>query len=144
MKMLRVPGTFDSLSAIRDYVRRAAALAGLDDGRSYRLQLAVDELATNIVEHAYGPSAGSGDIFVHAEIDGAHLRVTIEDTAPAFDPTQHARPADLASPLEGRSLGGLGIYLAMLNVDEFRYEYVDRRNRSILLVALPTSSGTAP
>ncbi|HXV96967.1 MAG TPA: ATP-binding protein, partial [Anaerolineae bacterium] len=53
MEALTVPGTLDSLSVIGKYVLTAAATAGLDKKVSYRLRLAVDEIATNIITHGY-------------------------------------------------------------------------------------------
>jgi anti-sigma regulatory factor (Ser/Thr protein kinase) len=49
MKSSTVPATLDSLGPIADYVMAAAAAAGLDRRASYRLRLAVDEIATNIM-----------------------------------------------------------------------------------------------
>ena len=39
------PGTLDALAPIREFVGRAAAAAGLDKSASYKLCLAVDEIA---------------------------------------------------------------------------------------------------
>jgi serine/threonine-protein kinase RsbW len=136
MNPLTVPGTLDSLSLIRDYVRAAAAQAGLDRKRSYRLELAVDEIATNIVNHGYQEAGRVGDVVTRAEFDANALTIALEDTAVPFDPRHLRRPDQIDLPLAERPIGGLGVYLAMENVDEFRYEYVDGHNRNIFLVTL--------
>ena len=131
---LTVPGTLDSLSLIRDTVRAAAAQAGLDRKRSYRLELAVDEIATNIVNHGYQEAGRTGDVVTRATIDEKALTITLEDTAVPFDPRRLRRPEQIDLPLAERPIGGLGVFLAIENVDEFRYEYVDGHNRNTFVV----------
>jgi anti-sigma regulatory factor (Ser/Thr protein kinase) len=134
MPPLTVPGTLDSLGPIREYVRAAAAEARLDRKRAYRLELAVDEIATNIANHGYNEAGRTGEIVVHAVIDAAALTITLADTAVPFDPRRLQRPDQIDLPLAERPMGGLGIFLVMENVDEFRYEYVDGRNRNIFVM----------
>jgi serine/threonine-protein kinase RsbW len=134
MKPLTVPGTLDSLGPIREHVRAAAASAGLDRKRAYRLELAVDEIATNIVNHGYSETGRTGKIVVHAAIDADALTITLEDTAVPFDPGRLKRPPQIDLPLADRPVGGLGVFLAIENVDEFRYEYVKGHNRNIFVV----------
>jgi serine/threonine-protein kinase RsbW len=134
MDTLVVPGALDSLALIREYVRGAAIEAGLDKRRAYRLQLAVDEIATNIINHGYLEAGRSGEIRVLADNDRDSLTITIEDAAPPFDPRRMQRPEQIDLPLAERPVGGLGVFLAMENVDEFRHEYVDNMNRNILVM----------
>jgi len=138
MKRSTVSATLDSLEAVAEFVMAAAAAAGLDKRASYRLRLAVDEIATNIIVHGYVEAGLQGALELCADIDERTLTLSIEDTGVAFDPRQAAVPeTDL--PLEQRPIGGLGVYLAMRNVDEFLYERVGDRNRTIF--KLHRSSG---
>jgi len=138
MKRSTVSATLDSLEAVAEFVMAAAAAAGLDKRESYRLRLAVDEIATNIIVHGYVEAGLQGALELCADIDERTLTLSIEDTGVAFDPRQAAVPeTDL--PLEQRPIGGLGVYLAMRSVDEFLYERVGDRNRTIFKLHL--SSG---
>jgi anti-sigma regulatory factor (Ser/Thr protein kinase) len=129
MKTLALPGTLDALEPLGEFVRAAAAEAGFDAMAAGRLHLAVDEMATNSVTHAYEEQGREGQIYLEAEIDDNELRVALEDTGPAYDPTTRADPADLDRPLEERGIGGLGIFLARKNVDALLYERRGDRNR---------------
>ena len=129
MKPLVLPGVLASLDQVADYARAAAAEAGLDAKTTARLHLAVDEVATNIVTHAYAEQGITGQLHLEAELDGQELRMHLEDTGAPYDPTQRADPADLDRPLEERGVGGLGIFLARRNVDALRYERRGDRNR---------------
>lgn len=134
MQSLTVPGNLESLQAIRDFVMAAADEAGIDERNAYRLSLAVDEIATNIIIYGYAAGALGGDVTVQANQADDSLHIVLEDTSPPFDPLSRGEPGGLDAPLEDRAIGGLGVYLARRNVDEFRYEYVDGRNRNIFVV----------
>ncbi len=134
-----VPATLDSLGAIAEYVMAAAASAGLDKRASYRLRLAVDEIATNIIIHGHVNAGLQGALELHADIDDGTLTIALEDSGVAYDPRQAPLP-DINLPLEQRPIGGLGVYLASRSVDEFLYERVGDRNRTIFRMRLPSTS----
>jgi anti-sigma regulatory factor (Ser/Thr protein kinase) len=137
MPTITVSGELSSLAPIADFVVDQARAVGLDKHAAYQLRLAVDEIATNIILHGYEENDLVGDVVVTAERDSDRLTVTLEDAAPPYDPCRRdvARVrADFDKPLEDRAIGGLGVYFAMQAVDEFRYEYRERRNRNIFVV----------
>jgi serine/threonine-protein kinase RsbW len=144
MEPLSVPGTLESLPVIREYVLAAAGAAGLDRRTSYRLSLAVDEIATNIVLYGHGGRCGAGRLEVRAHTDPRSLTISLDDQGEAFDPRQVSSPSNLEAPLEERPLGGLGVFLALRSVDEFRYERVGRRNRSSFIMYRPAGGPPAP
>jgi serine/threonine-protein kinase RsbW len=141
---LILPGQPESLGAIGRYIMAAAAAAGLDHHAAYKLRLAVDELATNVVIHGYQEAALTGDVRVSAGMDDAVLTIAIEDTARPFDPTAQALPAveELDLPLDERPIGGLGVLLARESVDNLHYEYSNGRNRTIITVNRPPRTVT--
>jgi anti-sigma regulatory factor (Ser/Thr protein kinase) len=129
-----VPGTLDSLELIGKYVMEVASEAGLDRKAAYRLRLAVDELATNVITHGYEEAGLDGTIDLWAELDDAHLTIHMEDTGSPYDPTETPTPDNLDDPLEERGVGGLGVFLAMRGVDALRYERIGGRKRIIFVV----------
>jgi anti-sigma regulatory factor (Ser/Thr protein kinase) len=96
--------------------------------------LAVDELATNIVLHGYQEHGQSGDITLSAVTDDEALRIVMEDRGAAFVPATRPMPSteELSKPLEERHIGGLGIFLALNSVDEYRYLRLGEINRNTL------------
>ncbi|HEY9850440.1 MAG TPA: ATP-binding protein [Leptolyngbyaceae cyanobacterium] len=136
MEPLTLPGTLDSLGAVANYVMTAAAQAGLDKSKSYKLRLAVDEIATNIIIYGYEEARTQGNLDLQANIDDASLTISIEDTAKHFDPFSKlaAEEEKIPLPLEERPIGGLGVYLAIQGVDKFFYERVGERNRNTFVV----------
>ncbi len=132
-----MPGTLESLGSIGSYVLAAASAAGLDHRAAYRLRLAVDEIASNIIIHGYQETCTSGDVVVKAEVGDNALTIVLEDTAAPFNPRGRGRPSQIDLAIDERPIGGLGVFLAMRSVDEFRYEYVENRNRNIFIVKRP-------
>jgi serine/threonine-protein kinase RsbW len=138
MEPLNVSGTtLDSLGEIAQYVMAAAAAAGLSKKSSYKLRLAVDEIATNIINYGYIEAGLEGVINLQAKVDPKALTITLEDTAVPYDPTKREllEAEDFSNiALEDRPVGGWGVYLAFEGVDEFFYERVDNRNRNIFVI----------
>ena len=140
MNTVTVPGSLDSLETIRNLVLDSARYAGLDKRSMYRLVQAVDEIATNIIVHGYEETNTVGMVFVDVEINDNELIVIIEDTSVPFDPRQLAPPDNLDASMEDRGIGGLGIYLALREVDAFDYEYVDGKNRNVLVMNISAAT----
>ncbi len=134
METLTLPASLDNLANIRSYVREAASAAGVSDEKLYQLQLATDEIATNIITYSYGGEGG--EISVRGEIEDDTLTITLEDSGPAFDPRERELPSeeDLSKPLEERAIGGLGIFLAVQGVDRFDYRREGGKNVNALTV----------
>jgi anti-sigma regulatory factor (Ser/Thr protein kinase) len=138
MDKLSLPAVLASLSELRRYAKEAADGAGIDEARAYQLQLAVDEIATNVILYGYRDAGASAVISIAGEVTDEALTITLEDRAPAFDPRTMEMPEaeDLAKPLDERTAGGLGIFLAIKGVDRFDYRREDDRNLNIFVVRL--------
>ena len=138
MEQLVVPAVLESLSLIRDYVADVAAEVGLDETDAYKLALAMDEIATNVVMYGYEGSDGVGDILIRAESADGRLRITMQDTGQTFDPRSRDLPreAELTKSLDDRPIGGLGIFLALNGVDEFDYQREGNVNKNIFVMNL--------
>lgn len=139
MDVLEVPGVLESLQPIADFVKEAAAEAGLERREAYKLRLAVDEIATNVVLYGYERSGQTGVLRIAKALDDAQLTLCLEDTSPPYDPTAQAPPPDLSESLESRPIGGLGVFLTVQGVDDFRYEYADGHNRNYFTVRRPAA-----
>jgi anti-anti-sigma factor len=118
---LTVPAQLDSLSVIGEFVNSATRQAKMSEREAWQVQLAVDEAATNIIQHAYNGQA-TGNIRIEWSINEGELRITLMDKGQPFDPSNVPEP-DITSPFEGRQAGGLGIYLMHKMMDEVEYVF---------------------
>jgi anti-sigma regulatory factor (Ser/Thr protein kinase) len=115
---LRIPAELERLAEVRAVVREVCADCATTSDCMGDLVQAVDEVATNIIRHGY--RGGPGWIDVTAELIGDDIVITVEDEAPAFDPTTVV-PPDLSVHPGQRRPGGMGIHLIRHAVDRFEH-----------------------
>jgi anti-sigma regulatory factor (Ser/Thr protein kinase) len=142
MNALRLPATLASLEEVAHYTLELAGRAGLSAEASYRLRLAVDELATNVVMHGY--LGGEGELRITGGMDDWTVWLRLEDDAPYFDPGADRPPPDPELPLSERPIGGLGIHLALTALDAFSHDYTDEHNSSTLVIRRPGHQAGTP
>lgn len=120
-----VPGTTAGIGRAAAAFDEFCRDRGVPPEASWRFQVALDEVLSNIVRHGYKHVAGTIALtFAH---DGHAVSVEVVDSGPAFDPREAPAP-DTSSPLESRRPGGLGIVLAEELLDELAYERRDEHN----------------
>lgn len=136
LQAITLPGNLDALEPMVAYLAEISAKAGLDKKAGYKLRLAVDEIVTNIIVHGYGDAGLTGEVEVRSRIENQQLTIVVDDHATPYDPFTTQKP-DMTSDWEQRQMGGFGVYFAQVNVDEFRYEFVDNHNRNTFVVNLP-------
>ena len=120
MPNITFPARFEFLDEIREFVAKVAHEGGFTEKEIYSLQLAADEAATNIIEHAYD-GVSDADFDITCEMRGDTLVITMHDTGMPFDPSSVKQP-NLKANLADREIGGLGVYLMRKLMDEVRYE----------------------
>jgi anti-sigma regulatory factor (Ser/Thr protein kinase) len=125
-----VPGTTAGIGRAAAAFDEFCRDRGVPPEASWRFQVALDEVLSNIVRHGYKHVAGTIALtFAH---DGRTVSVEVVDSGPAFDPREAPAP-DTSSPLESRRPGGLGIVLAEELLDELAYERRDEHNHLKLM-----------
>jgi serine/threonine-protein kinase RsbW len=135
---LRTTAELKNLNQIRDFVEVAATTLGLEPHLISNVQLAVDEVATNVTLHGYQGQGGS--LEVELERVGSDLVVRLRDEAPPFDPTTVPAP-DLTLPLAKRPIGGLGIYLVRRAVDEVIHRVTTTGGNELTLIKRDAAGG---
>ncbi len=103
-----------------------------------RFELALDEVLTNVITHAFPDDAVEPSIRVALHLNDSRLKVRIVDNGPPFDPLQDAPAPDLSLSAEDRPVGGLGIHLARAFVHTLEYERVEGCNCLTLVQPLET------
>ena len=98
----------------------------LEKSLARQLRLAVEEAVVNVIEYAY-PAGTEGSVDITMMSDGHWLKVVIDDSGVAFDPTVEKK-ADTTLSVEERRIGGLGIHLVRELMDSINYERVNGHN----------------
>jgi serine/threonine-protein kinase RsbW len=119
---LTVPGRFESLAQIAEFVSAVARDAGWDEDEAFHVQMAVDEACSNIIEHAYGPGS-TGEVKLSCCIqDQGDLVISIQDNGKPFDPLSVPEPS-ISTDLDSLPEGGLGLYLMRKLMDEVTFHF---------------------
>lgn len=126
------PGHFSSLEMISRFVVKAARDAGLDDKAIYGVQLAVDEAATNIIEHGYG-GEGLGEIQISYEILPDGIKIELVDRGKSYDLNAISDPVTNA-PLEAIKPRGLGVFFMRKMMDDVHLESSARSGNRLVLI----------
>lgn len=114
----------DELSVIVPFLEEAVARYSLDAGASFALNMAVEELYTNMVKYN---GNGADDILVSVERDGDWMTINLVDfDSEPFD-LGMSGDVDVSASLHERKPGGLGIHLVKRFMDEVMYQYKDRK-----------------
>jgi len=96
----------------------------------YNIQLASDEAASNIIEHAY-ENISDGVLEISCGLKGDVITIILVDHGESFDPS-HVPAPNVNADLSERQIGGLGLYLMRKLMDEVRYEADAKNNRNTL------------
>lgn len=132
MHIKTFPAQFETLDDIREFVAQAARQVGFDEKEVYNVQLAVDEAASNIIEHAYEGIA-DGVIEVLTRIEPGTLTIVLRDWGQSFTPDEVVEP-DLEASLEERAIGGLGLFFIHKLMDDIRFDFSPDGGNTLTLV----------
>lgn len=125
--------TFESLDEIFDFIDSFVKANGVDRDAAYTINLAVEELFTNMVKYSPG---NSNDVSIMIQRNNNELAVTfIDPEVEPFDITKTGE-VDTTKTLAERKAGGLGIHLIKKMVDQIDYEYTNRQSRITLIKRL--------
>ncbi len=118
---LKLPGVLESLSELCAFAYQTALDNGLNEHTAWEIELAVDEAATNIIQHAYS-EAQHGDVRLVCQRVGNQFIIQLYDRGVPFDPDT-VPPPDLVSSIDTREAGGLGLYLMGRMMDDVRFSF---------------------
>ena len=100
---------------------------GVNGEAVYVANLAIEEMATNILKYGYDDTSVH-EILLRVEVLPERLLLILEDDGHEFNPLNISEPA-VNLPAEDRTPGGLGIHLVRKFAEEMRYERRDCHNR---------------
>jgi serine/threonine-protein kinase RsbW len=120
----------EELPLVVEAVDRFAAEHQLSGDVVNDMQVALDEVLTNIMNYGYTDHA-EHSIWICLKVFDNVLEATIEDDGVPFNPLDNAAP-DTRVPLRERRIGGLGLHFVKNLMSEVSYDRVGDRNRLVL------------
>ena len=115
------------LVRVAEFMENVCDELQLDMHVSMKLQVAIEEMVTNVIFYAY-PEGTSADITLSAEYEGNELTFVLSDTGKAFDPTAKEDADIIANPMD-REQGGMGILIVKNIMNEVSYQRLGDTNQ---------------
>ncbi len=127
MKEWTLDAKVENIPVITEMVDAELEALGCPMKAQMQIDVALDELLSNIANYAYAPGTGDMTVRFEAEENPRAVRLSFFDRGVPYNPLAAGDP-NTALPLEERGVGGLGIFLVKKTMDELRYEYRDGQN----------------
>ena len=127
MEEMTVQATIDQVEAVTVFVNRQLDALHCPVAVRIQIDIAIDELFSNIAKYAYPQEAGPATVRVDVTEEPRCVIITFMDHGKPYDPLSAAAP-DLTSAAKERRIGGLGVYMVKNTMDDIAYEYRDDMN----------------
>lgn len=127
MSEITVLAIIEKMDTVMQFVDQHLEAAHCSEKVIGQVELAVEEIYTNITNYAYHPEHGTARI--RCEIKGEPLQIIIDffDEGKPYNPLEREMP-DVNAGIDEREIGGLGIFLVRKMMDEVEYQFVDGKN----------------
>jgi len=127
LKELTLEAVKENITAVTMFVDEQLEALECSMKAQMQLDVAVDELFTNIASYAY-PS-GTGNATIRLDFDPADrmFSITFIDSGIPYNPLEKPDP-DVTLSADERSIGGLGIFLVKKTMDDMTYRYENNQN----------------
>ena len=132
MDQITVNATVDQVRAVTRFINKRLVLLGCSERVMVHLDVAIDEIFSNIVRYAYNPNTGTAMVRIEVEEDPLCVVITFIDHGVPFDPLARQEPDTTGLPKAKRPIGGLGLFLVKKTMDHVAYEYKDGQNILII------------
>lgn len=135
-KRLKIESKLEYMDQVTSFITDELKVHKLAMKIIMQVDLASEEVFTNIAHYAYGqkdlegriiPDSGTGPVEIIVDIDNKCVTLTFIDEGTEFDPLKKKDP-DITLSAEEREIGGLGIYMVKKIMDDVFYRYESGKN----------------
>ncbi len=127
MKELTILAAIENIPEVTAFVDAELEEAGCPMKVQFQIDVAVDEIFTNIAMYAYAPGTGSATVRIKVDRNEKVAEITFIDSGVAFNPLLQKEP-DTTLPAAQRAVGGLGIFMVKKSMDEMHYAREGEQN----------------
>jgi anti-sigma regulatory factor (Ser/Thr protein kinase) len=131
---IQIPNERDQIDDVRKFFDQFGLDNQLSEKVVHDVQLALDELLTNIVNYGYEDD-GAHMIDVHFGVGENNLKIEIVDDAKSYNMLDREDP-DTALSVEDKPVGGLGVFLVKKLMSHTEYFTEGDKNHFIMIKGL--------
>ena len=126
LKEINIKATVANIIKVTEFINEELDLYNCPNEDKININIAIDEIITNIVKYAYNRSE-VGEISVKVDVSDNQVDISFIDSGIPYNPVIQPDP-DITLSAQDRKIGGLGIFLVKKLMDEVIYEYRDGKN----------------
>ena len=127
MKEITLTATLENIEAVTKFVDEQLEELDCPMKAQMQIDIAIDELFSNIARYAYAPNVGEATVRVESSDDPLTVIITFIDKGIPYNPLEKEDP-DTTLSADDRQIGGLGIYMVKKSMDSMEYEYRNGQN----------------
>jgi len=123
---LKLRNSMSELDKLDKSLKEFGDQLGLPKRSTCEIHLVLEELFTNIISYGYRDNDKHW-VKITISLEKGKLVIQIEDDGIPFNPVDYKMP-DLEKSLEGREIGGLGVYLIKQFANDILYKRSGNKN----------------
>jgi len=127
MKEITVAATVENIETVTAFINEQLEAAECPMKAQMQIDIAIDEILSNIVHYAYGEKVGDVTVRIEFSDNPKSAVLTFTDSGVPYSPLEQSDP-DISLSAEERKIGGLGIFMVKKIMDDMTYEYKDGKN----------------
>ena len=124
-QVLEVGANLSNFAKVLDFVNNHLDSHYVEKKTINKIDIALDELFSNICNYAY--EDGLGKVTIEVAVTSKQIRISLIDDGKKYNPLEHDDP-DITESVKDRQIGGLGIMMVKKTMDEVTYEYKHKQN----------------
>lgn len=128
MNQITVNADVNQVRTVTDFVNGHLEPLGCSERIRIQVDVAIDEIFSNISRYAYNPETGQATVKVEVQEEPLSVIITFIDHGKPFDPLARELPDVTRLPKGERPVGGLGLFMVKKTMDDISYTYKDGQN----------------
>lgn len=127
MREMTIEATIENIPTVTEFVDEQLESMDCPMKAQMQIDIAIDELLSNIAHYAYNPETGAVTVRVEVIEEPMSVVITFIDKGVPYDPLAKEDPG-METVMDENSIGGLGIYMVKKSMDDVSYMYKDGQN----------------
>ena len=127
MKEITLKAVVQNIQVLTDFINAELEAVGCPIKAQMQIDVALDEVFSNIAHYAYSGDPGEVTIGFSFESQTRIATICFRDRGIPYNSLDKRDP-DVTLPAVDRAVGGLGIFLVKKMMDHIAYEYCDGMN----------------
>ena len=128
MRDITVDASVDRVTQVTELADLQLAEAGCSARIKMQIDIAIDEIFSNIARYAYQNDSGTVTVRLDTLDAPPRILLTFIDNGIPYNPLMSEMPDTTSLPARKRPIGGLGLFMVKKTMDSITYSYENGQN----------------